>query len=147
MLVDQDLARHRGRYYGKYAATVSAVDDPERLGRVEVKVPALFTEPVWARPCLPYGCYFIPPVGAQVWVEFEAGDLERPIWSGTWLGPGKWPDEAKKPQDRLLKTTQGFFVAITDQGITLQVDPKNKIEIKKGKIILTGEAIEAVKGK
>ena len=41
----------------------------------------------WATPCIPYagpvsGFYSIPPIGAGVWIEFESGDISRPIWSG-----------------------------------------------------------------
>lgn len=146
MLIDPDLSRHRGRYYGKYAATVADPEDTDKLARIQVNVPALFAEAVWARPCLPYGFYFIPPKGARVWVEFEAGDPERPIWSGTWYGPGDTPPEVKGATDRVLRTSQGFTIEVHDDGLVLKVDDKNKVEIKQGKIILTGEAIEAVKG-
>ena len=80
------------RFYGKYRGLVVDNADPERLGRLKVKVPGVLGEEVvtgWAMPCLPYGgeadqgFLFIPEVGAGVWVEFEQGDLEFPIWVGT----------------------------------------------------------------
>ena len=49
----------------------------------------------WAMPCVPYGgsvdlgFTFIPEVKAGVWIEFEEGDLEFPLWVGTfWSKPG-----------------------------------------------------------
>src|SRR5262249_25840055 len=30
----------------------------------------------------PMGVYMVPPIGAGVWVEFEHGDPEKPIWTG-----------------------------------------------------------------
>ena len=48
----------------------------------------------WAEPCVPLagptgppmGVYLVPPIGAGVWVEFEHGDPDYPIWVGLPLG-------------------------------------------------------------
>ena len=32
------------------------------------------------------GAYMIPQIGAGVWVEFEQGNPDYPIWSGCWYG-------------------------------------------------------------
>lgn len=81
-------------YYGKYRGYVHDVDDPDGRGRIRVIVPRLLgadTPTGWALPCAPYagpdqGFFTVPDVGAGVWVEFEEGDLHRPIWSGQWWG-------------------------------------------------------------
>lgn len=77
-----------GKRYGKYRGKVVNTTDPMLLGRVRVQVPeALGGEgSVWAVACVPCGgTQALPPVGAEVWVEFEAGDVSRPIWTGcTW---------------------------------------------------------------
>ena len=57
----------------------------------------------WALPCLPYtgdgvGLHLIPAVGTGVWIEFEAGDPDYPIWTGGWWGTGQPPtEETGKP--------------------------------------------------
>jgi cytoskeletal protein CcmA (bactofilin family) len=62
--------------------------DPLALGRVLAEVPAVPGMRLnWANPCVPYagpavGFFAIPPIGANVWIEFEAGDPSYPIWSG-----------------------------------------------------------------
>ena len=81
-----------GRFYGKYRGTVLNNVDPEFRGRLLVQVPdALGLVPSsWAEPCVPLagptgppmGVYLVPPIGAGVWVEFEKGDPEYPIWTG-----------------------------------------------------------------
>jgi uncharacterized protein involved in type VI secretion and phage assembly len=86
------------RFYGKYRALVVDNEDPENLGRLKVQVPSVLGSEVvsgWATPCVPHGgdanlgWLSIPEVGAGVWVEFEDGDLEFPIWVGTfWSAPG-----------------------------------------------------------
>ncbi|MDO6416120.1 phage baseplate assembly protein V [Sphingomonas sp. BIUV-7] len=83
------------RHFGKYRGRVVDNADPVSRGRVQVVVPALLAEqPVWALPCAPYagpnvGFFAMPPVGAGVWVEFEGGDLDLPIWSGCFWADGE----------------------------------------------------------
>jgi uncharacterized protein involved in type VI secretion and phage assembly len=81
-----------GQYYGKYRGTVLNNIDPEQRGRIQVSVPgALPIISSWAMPCMPsagiqMGVYTVPSIGAGVWVEFEQGNLDYPIWSGCWWG-------------------------------------------------------------
>jgi uncharacterized protein involved in type VI secretion and phage assembly len=81
------------RYFGKYRGTVVNTLDPERLARLQAAVPdVLGTAPTtWAMPSIPFagpgaGVVALPPVGAGVWIEFEQGDPDYPIWSGCWWG-------------------------------------------------------------
>ena len=69
--------------------------DPEQIGRVLVQVPDVLGEipSSWAMPCVPAagiqaGCFIVPPIGSQVWVEFEQGDPDYPIWTGGFWGAG-----------------------------------------------------------
>ncbi len=81
------------KFYGKYRGTVTNNIDPERRGRLQITVPDIsnLLPSSWALPCFPWagpqmGTYFIPPVGAGVWVEFEQGSIDYPIWVGCWWG-------------------------------------------------------------
>ena len=87
-----DIARKLQRtYYGKYRAFVIDNKDPHQLGRVRLKIPSVLGDEItsWALPCVPYGgtaglgWFVVPDVDAQVWAEFEEGDLRHPIWVGT----------------------------------------------------------------
>jgi hypothetical protein len=73
-------------YFGKFRGLVSDVADPLQRGRVRVAVPALGDSVTdWAEPCLPLtgdGVYVVPPVGSHVWIEFEQGEVSRPILGG-----------------------------------------------------------------
>lgn len=96
------------KYFGKYRSIVVDNKDPEKLVRLKVKVPSILGKEIvtgWATPCVPYGggpdqgFFFIPEIDAGVWVEFEEGDLEYPIWVGTyWSKPGG-ENEVPKPND------------------------------------------------
>ena len=80
-------------------------------GRVQVAVPAVLGSGrlSWAEACVPYagdqvGLFAVPPVGANVWVEFEAGDPDHPILAGCFWGagsgPGRRPADDEGVQDR-----------------------------------------------
>ncbi len=81
------------RRFGKYRATVINNLDPQGLARLQLLVPDVHgvVPAPWAMPCVPFaaehgGMIAIPPIGASVWVEFERGDEDYPIWVG-----GFWP--------------------------------------------------------
>jgi len=118
MSAHPDLDRHIGKFYGKYSGVVTAVEDDDHLGRITVKVPAVLgTEvAVLARPCLPFGHSFVPPVGAKVWVEFEAGNPSFPLWVGCWYPTGTTPTEAavQPPENRVIQTPSGHTIEMLD---------------------------------
>lgn len=80
------------RYFGKYRGTVINNIDPEQRGRLMAMVPDVLGSipSTWAEPCvplagptgMPMGVYMVPPIGAGIWVEFEQGDPDAPIWAG-----------------------------------------------------------------
>lgn len=72
------------KYYGKYRAIVTNIKDPEKMGRIKVKCPKILgdKELNWALPNLPPYMFMLPKVGDYVWIEFEEGDTEYPIWTG-----------------------------------------------------------------
>jgi hypothetical protein len=81
------------KYYGKYRGTVVNIVDPENRGRIQAIVPDVqgLTPTTWALPCVPIagkqeGLFCIPQMGAAVWIEFEQGDADFPIWVGGFWG-------------------------------------------------------------
>lgn len=81
------------KYYGKYRGTVVNNVDPMQIGRLLVIVPDVLNINLssWAMPCLPIGgmqmgIFSVPPIGAGVWIEFEQGDPDYPIWTGCFYG-------------------------------------------------------------
>lgn len=89
-------------FVGKYRAAVLNNVDPEMRGRLMLNIPDVLgvVPSTWAEPCTPLagptgpvmGVYMVPPIGAGVWVEFEHGDPNYPIWVGCrWGGPSDIP--------------------------------------------------------
>jgi hypothetical protein len=127
------------RFYGKYRGFVVDNEDKANLGRLRLKVPNVLGNDVvtgWALPCVPYGgaadqgFLFIPEREAGVWVEFEEGDLEFPIWVGTfWSKPddqnevpkpnkedGSEEDDVQNPPSRkIIKTKKGHTIQFEDK--------------------------------
>ena len=122
-----ELARqYQNKYFGKYRGFVVDNDDPEQRGRLCLNVPSVLGEAQsgWALPSLPFGgladqgLFMVPEIGAQVWVEFEAGNVNLPIWTGTfWQQSGDPPTEAAQspPTTRILKTPSGHVLQFDDK--------------------------------
>ena len=71
------------KFFGKYRAIVTNNIDPEKRLRLRIRIPdVLGTEESWAVSCLPEGLYALPEIGTGVWVEFEMGNPNYPIWVG-----------------------------------------------------------------
>ena len=116
------------RFPGLYDAVVTEVTDPLKVGRVKVRVPSIFVEEdTWARPCLPYGHFFVPAIGDHVWVAFEAGDATAPVWLGVWYPSGEAPEpacDAAPPVQRLVRTEAGQTLLFDDS------DGKERLRIE-----------------
>jgi hypothetical protein len=147
------------KYYGKYRGTVLNNVDPELRGRLMLTVPDVLgaIPSSWAEPVVPLagptgppmGVYFVPLIGAGVWVEFEAGNPDYPIWAGCrWGTTSDIPTLAKagNPADPniviqsllqhtfmisdmppspatggiILKSTTGAMIVVNDSGIYIQ---------------------------
>jgi hypothetical protein len=141
------LEKVERRYFGKYSAFVADNADPEYRGRLRLRIPSVLGTDVisgWAMPCAPFGgasgqgFFFIPDKDAGVWVEFEGGLLDFPIWVGTfWSKPGgttEVPDPASSqspPTSKIIKTanhTIEFADGQGSEGITI-TDAKNKNKV------------------
>jgi uncharacterized protein involved in type VI secretion and phage assembly len=114
------------KYLGKYRGTVLNNIDPMQQGRLQVQVSdvASLLPTTWAMPCLPFagqqnGMFVLPMVGSGVWIEFEQGDSDHPIWVG-----GFWGRTAEIPAMALaappgtmaltMQTTMQNLITISD---------------------------------
>jgi len=141
------------RRYGKYRGIVADNDDPQKRARLRLRVPSVLGEEEsdWALPCLPFGgaadqgFFAVPEANAQVWVEFEEGDLHRPIWVGTfWQAQADVPQDASisPPTTRLLRTPSGHTLQFDDKSGDEQIRLRHPQEAtlvidKDGTIALT----------
>ena len=163
----------RKRYFGKYRGTVIGNVDPLNIGRLQVIVPDVSSviPSSWAMPCFQVtgkqmGTWFLPQLDAGVWVEFEQGDPDYPIWSGCWYGsaaevpglalaaPPAVPNFVLQTQGQntilisdlpgptggiLLKTPTGATISVNDTGIIISNG-------KGAAITLTGPTVDINNG-
>jgi hypothetical protein len=106
-------------FYGKYRGIVRSNDDPDLRGRLLVNVPAVMGAigTNWALPCVPYaghlaGTLIVPPIDAPVWVEFEGGHPDHPIWVGGFYPIGQAP-----PMGLVLPPSEEFVIQTTLQNV------------------------------
>lgn len=131
-------------FYGKYRGVVTDNQDPLSMGRVRARVPdVLGKDPSgWALPCTPFGgndmgFYAVPDVGARVWMEFEQGDPDFPIWAGCWWGSQEeLPSEADDIQKVVIKTKKKQIIVLndSDEEITIQTSGGQKIVMNSDSI-------------
>lgn len=131
-------------YFGKYRGKVANNIDPMFMGRVQVECPAVLGDGSlsWAMPAVPLagsgmGVFCVPVNGANVWVEFEGGDPDYPIYAGGFWGLGELPTDAMlglpTAPNIVVSTDAGNTIVLGDLpgigGITLKTASGAKIEI------------------
>jgi uncharacterized protein involved in type VI secretion and phage assembly len=139
-------------YYGLYPALVLNILDPLRMGRIQVQVPSLGLDganvSAWATLLTPYaddnqGFEFLPAVGTQVVVGFEAGDLRRPYIVGSaWNGRESPPEPPTAANDkRLIRTRAGSLLEFDDADGAAKVT----LSMKSGHTLVMDDAAQEVK--
>ncbi|MEL7054166.1 MAG: phage baseplate assembly protein V [Cyanobacteria bacterium J06588_5] len=156
-------------FFGKYRGQVTNNSDPLGLGRLQVSVPAVYGDGSnsWAMPCVPFagngvGWFALPPTGANIWVEFEGGDPDYPIWAGCFWGATEAPaliagkkilktDAASITIDDLpggggitIETAVGMKVSMTMQGIEIDNGQGATISLTGPQISFNNGAMEVV---
>lgn len=156
------------RYLGKYRGVVVNNQDPEGRGRIQAIVPDVlgpFTPSSWALPCLPVagllsGAFMVPDFRSHVWMEFEQGDPNFPIWTGCfWASRAETPDGAEvakvPPVSNIAFKTLGqnslIIAGTPDGGIVLKagIGPgQSALTLKPGRIELavTGGGSVVIEG-
>jgi len=139
----------KGQFFGKYRGVVTDNNDPWMIGRIRAKVSDVLgdNETGWAMPCTPYagnrvGLFLLPPINASVWIEFEHGDPDYPIWTGCFWAKGEVPANPASAEMKVLKTDSGK-ITLNDTAGSAEVT----IETTSGmKITLSQSGIEIADG-
>lgn len=111
----------KNHLFGKYRGVVEDVLEDDDLGLISAKIPDVFGDEKVIeriRPCSPFagdkhGFVTIPEPGDGVWIEFEAGNISLPIWTGFWWADGQMPE----PKGKLVRsfiTTKGHKLLLDD---------------------------------
>jgi hypothetical protein len=165
-------------YFGKYRGVVINNVDPLQQGRLQVQVPdvAGLVPVTWAMPCVPVagiqnGMVALPIIGSGVWVEFEQGKPEYPIWVGCfWGSAAEMPvlarltppavsaitlqtplqngltisDQPGPTGGIVIKSTSGATVIVNDTGIYLQNGKGASIVLAGPSVTVNGGALTVI---
>lgn len=125
MLIERVTEMLSTIFPGLYMGTVEKL---EGNGCLQVSIPSVFasTKPesfVIARPCFPYGHFFVPEVKDKVWIAFENGDPRAPVWLGVWYPEGKVPQDAdiSPPVKKVIFSASGNKIIIDDSRDSEQI--------------------------
>lgn len=144
------------KYYGLYQGVVTNIQDPEKRGRIKVKCPDVLggtTESAWCDPMIPVaydngGDFCIPAKDETVWLQFIAGDANRPVWLGGW-----WQKNMSPLGNNYSKVDQVRIISYADCTITMQDGTINinvgdgvcDLKIEHNKVTVDGNLV--VKGR
>lgn len=156
-------------FFGKYRGKVKDNEDPMKMGRLLLSVPSVLGDLTssWAMPCVPFagdgvGFFALPPVNANVWVEFEGGQPDYPIWTGCFWDSGKIPLPSADSKVKVIKTDsatitfdddKGSLTIETKQGVKLNMDSKGmdlnngsggSIKLASSKVSINDGALEVI---
>jgi uncharacterized protein involved in type VI secretion and phage assembly len=123
-----ELDEHRRRhFFGKYRGVVTDANDPEKMGRIRVRAKSIYgdVESPWCVPVVPFagkdhGLLLLPKKGDGVFIEFEAGNTSRPLWTGCWWGKSELPDP-KGVNKHVLTTPKKLQIVLDDDAPKLQL--------------------------
>jgi Type VI secretion system/phage-baseplate injector OB domain len=159
------------KFYGKYRGKVANNIDPMQLGRIQVSVPSVLGDGSlsWAMPCVPFagsgvGFFMIPPNDANVWVEFERGDIDYPIWTGCFWGVGEVPATPAVAEVKVIKTADvtltlsdlpgvggctielknGQKIKLGSLGVEIVFNQTRKINLEAMQVSINGNALEVM---
>lgn len=155
-----------GPYWGKYKGKAGKQVEGDTRGRIYVTVEDILKDPAPADPCVPWaadkmGFFFIPPDGADIWVEFAGGDRTHPIWTGCFWGPDAAAPTTYPPDGSMgavyafvtsaltvkaSEETSGKKLEITFDGVSLTLE-KGAITIDAGSggtVTISGTKLEAI---
>lgn len=124
---------HFGKFYSSYRGYVVDNEDPDKLGRIRVTIPMITRETPHTKWIFPkgsfsgtnYGSQILPMVGDLVWIEFEHGNTEFPIWSHAHFSKGDMPEEFINHQVYGFKSPKGQLVIIDDRSEEVYIEVKD----------------------
>ena len=150
-----------GIYRGKVISVGTSSSDKEgRLGQLKVAVPDVYgseqqTLP-WANCVVPfagdnYGVMMLPKEGDGVWVQFEAGNKDLPVWVGAWYAQNKALPDGAAAETRVVRTPKGHTIVLDDDGNLVQLTHKDgqkitlssdsiKLEVNNGCTVEIGQS-------
>lgn len=137
-------------YFGKYRAKVQNVNDPEKRGRIRVLCPKVLGNSVsnWCEPCVPVaynfgGDFAVPKVGETVWIEFEAGDVNKPVYTGGWWAKNGAPLSPYNTNTRCIEWN-GCMIVMSEGNSDISAPSSVNIYVGGNRITISSNGVDIV---
>jgi len=147
-IISHGIEKAFGRYYSSYMGFVASTEDPKKYGRIQIILPFISDEPLqkwaWQKGRYSgknYGSWNIPEKGSMVWVEFERGDLNYPIWDFGYHGKDELEEEWSNVNNKWFRTPDGFHI------IWRKEEKELEIKLPDGNSLVINEDISLVSNK
>ena len=135
-------------YFGKYRAKVVDIADPEMRGRIRVMCPKVLGnyKSAWCLPCVPVaydfgGDFALPKLGEFVWVEFESGEPDKPIYTGGLWCTQKTPSNPYSEKERLI-TWGNCKIEMHEDTDTIKISVGSSVlTVTEGSIQMTSPSV------
>lgn len=138
------------KYYGIYKGFVVSNEDPDNLGRLQLKCPNVYGNNVFKKWAVSKGIYcgkgigsfWLPNEGDPVWVSFEGGDIRFPVWEYGWWRDKDVPEGAE-PKIKVLQTTSGNRIVMDDKNELIRIKDKHGhvIELNDNGVSIVSDTI------
>lgn len=146
------------KYYGLYQGVVTNIKDPEKRGRIKVKCPEVLgaeTESAWCDPLVPIaydngGDFCLPAKNEMVWLQFIAGDANKPVYLGGWWQEKMTPlgNTYTKLDNTRIISYKDFSIVIHKNEVTISNNKgSNKIKMSDSGILIESDKDITIKGK
>lgn len=146
------------KYYGLYQGVVTNIKDPEKRGRIKVKCPEVLgaeTESAWCDPLVPIaydngGDFCLPAKNEMVWLQFIAGDANKPVYLGGWWQEKMTPlgNTYTKLDNTRIISYKDFSIVIHKNEVTISNNKgSNKIKMSDSGILIESGKDITIKGK
>ena len=144
-----------GRYYGNYRGYVHNNEDPLNMNRLQLVIPTLnptAVDETWAFPKnswggKDYGINLLPRKADVVWVEFQNGNPDYPLWTHSGYAKDEKPKEFETVEHYGFKTPGGSLILINDnpgeEEILVKLNNKAEwVKIKKEELEIEAKIIK-----
>ena len=136
------------QFFGKYRAIVKDTVDPEKRGRIKVECPSVYGKgniSKWCLPCFQAGIFAIPPKNSLVWIEFEEGDKNNPIWTGVFYTKTTFAElfdaEGYDPKNVMMRGYKDVFIRCPSKVRLNDIDKKSG-EVSTGLLKSKGKEVQ-----
>ena len=149
-LIQEQGLEATGRFYSIYTGIVEDNDDPLQMHRLKVSVPSVMggiTQWAFAKGSPGgFNCgakLLTPDIGDLVYVEFEFGNPDKPLWTYNGWGEDEMPQELADPDVMGVVTPNGNIITVNDKtgDLSIHLNGNTSIQLDGDFIVQSKDSV------